>query len=226
MIIAIVAICAGMIVGWLTHSSWEPRETSLSAEEPRTVVSTTRLNRNGSLSRPDNPNDSEDVGDADEQEQKNEPPIGVPNLRDPEKMKEFKAALEKRTTLEQRATQIAGEARQSVIDAAKLDEAQIVALDGIIDDLNQQLEGVANKWIAHINENKTLNANDRTRMAHDISGVLVKVSDTLDAQLPNWRDTNIEPRQLMRHSAFAAFLQLRMTGGAIQPRHVDDDDNQ
>ena len=169
----------------------------------------------------DEPAQEDESLDSDETESTS-PLTLAQSLNDPKKMEEFKAALEARTTLQQRATQVADEARQSVIDAAQLDEARIVVLDGIIDDLNRQLEDVANRWIARIDENKVLTASDRTRMAYDISGVLVETSDALDAKLPNWRDADIEPRQLMRHSAFVAFLQLRITGGGVRPRSMDN----
>ena len=109
----------------------------------------------------------------------------------------------------------ADETRQAIIDNANLNDAQAARLDTIIADMNRQMTEVSTKWADHIRATGTLDINTRMKMQHEISGVMVSVSDAMDGEFPGWRGkgddpANVDISRLIRvTTAFEPFRKIR-----------------
>ncbi|MCL2103868.1 MAG: hypothetical protein FWH21_02230 [Kiritimatiellaeota bacterium] len=109
----------------------------------------------------------------------------------------------------------ADETRQAIIENASLNDVQAARLDTIIADMNRQMTEVSTKWADHIRATGTLDINTRMKMQHEISGVMVSVSDAMDGEFPGWRGkgddpANVDISRLIRvTTAFEPFRKIR-----------------
>ena len=223
MVWAITACCVGILIGWLMRSG----TGGVSQGDALEITSPERASGNSVVISPEralgnsvgrsptlgdkktpSPVGAASQGKEDEKEPAT-PPAWAEKLRDialrdPAKLEEIKAEMEARVA------QIAAETRQAIIDNAKLDDAQTAQLDKVIDDLNRKMEDASAKWADYVREHGTLDADGRLRMMHDVSSVMVSVSDGLDAISPDWRGEGVDFTRLIRVSSLEPFRQLRM----------------
>jgi len=160
------------------------------------------------------PRDPQEDATASDAQEPTQLPAWAQNLRDPAmfdpaKMDELKAEMEARVA------QVAADTRQAIIDNANLDEAGIEQLDKVIDDLNAQMEVVSSKWADHVRQHGTLDADGRLRMMHDLSSLMVSVSDNMDAISPDWRGEGVDFTRLIRISSLEPFRLLRAESSGI-----------
>ena len=109
--------------------------------------------------------------------------------------------------------QSAEEVRQAIIDNAGLDDTKIERLDKVIENMNTQMLEVSTKWADHIRETGTLDINTRMKMQHEISGVMVSVSDLMDEEFAGWRGEDTDLSRLIRVTV--AFEPLRKVRSEI-----------
>jgi len=106
--------------------------------------------------------------------------------------------------------QSAEETRQAIIENANLDETQTAQLDILIANMNNQMLEVSTKWADHIRATDTLDINTRLKMQHEINGVSVSFSDTMDEEFPGWRANDTDVSRLIRVTvAFEPFRKVR-----------------
>ena len=142
-------------------------------------------------------------------------PQGNPRGGPPQDWNNPAVQAERQAALENWMQQAAADTRQNIIEQGGLDEKQAMELDTLVDSMNQQVTDMAREWADYIRETGTLDADNRMRMMHDISSIVVATSDSLDQHFPSWRGGNANPMQLISPSAFQPFQDLRAEGYRI-----------
>ena len=223
--IAIIACCTGLGIGWLMRSGQPPREAAMEGERPREPSMEGERPREPNVPASVNNRTPPPIRDDDESPAWR---ASVPASRDDEQDTDDDRMAQHGIIMQQSAD----ETRQAIIGNANLDDAQIERLDNIIASMNRQMLEVSTKWADHIRETGTLDINTRLKMQHEISGVMVSVSDTMDTEFPGWRasapesrNTDTDLSRLIRvTTAFEPFRKIRseILRGEIHPQNQND----
>jgi len=202
-IVAIVACCAGLILGWFMRSGSTHREALVPVEKSHGGAAVAQASATPQSGREVPPQDANVNGDNDDM-------------------------AERTARMGVIVAQSAAEVRQAIINNAKLDAVQTAQLDKDIADMNRQMLEVSTKWADEIRKTGTLDVTTRMRMQQDTGGVLVALANKMDQEFPGWNGENVDLSRLVRvSSAFEPFRKVRseILRGQMTPNHPQKQDN-